>query len=255
MAGINRYKLVYRYFDGREKVFDVNYEDGTHRDRFMLTEIDALTSKFSNDDELSKVLNLVSDGYKDGYFIIEYNSNGKAKTMELVYNNIPSLGSLALKNLRKTKISSDDAETYMKDFIKLVNEDGEFLKFILSHRYTNDYFKSALSYYLRLKNSDEREAQNTLWEAKANLKKEFTRYKTVRGIEIGKRNYKLFKEKKEIPRLRGELTVLQRAKLEHELNYPEKLKKVKPKKRSVIEGQVALFDADPYTDHTSKKKS
>ena len=61
MAGINRYRLVYHYFDGSEKVFDINYEDGTHRDKFMLTEIDALTSKFSNDDELSKVLNLVSD--------------------------------------------------------------------------------------------------------------------------------------------------------------------------------------------------
>lgn len=254
MAGINRYRLVYHYFDGKEKVFEVNYEDGTHRDRFMLTEIDALTSKFSNDDELAKVLNFVSSGYKDGYFLIEYNSNRKVKTMELVYNNIPFLGELSLKNLRQTKISGEDAEAYMNNFMKLVNGDDEFLKFILSHRYTNDYFKSALSYYLRLKNSDEREAQNTLWEARADLKKEFTRYKTVRGIEIGKKNYRLFKEKKEIPRLRGKLTVLQRARLEYELNHPEKVKKEKPKKNDVIEGQMALFDVEPYIDHTSKNK-
>lgn len=254
MARINRYRLVYHYFDGSEKVFDINYEDGTHRDKFMLTEIDALTSKFSNDDELSKVLNLVSDNYQNGYFVIEYNSNGSAKTLEIIFNDIPFLGDLAMRNLRQTKISNEDAERYMNDFLRLATEDGEFLKFILSHRYTNDYFQSALSYYLRLKNSDEREAQNTLWEAKANLKKEFTRYKTVRGIEIGKRNYKLFKEKKEVPRLRGELTVLQRARMEYELNHPEKVQKSKPKKRGVIEGQMALFDAKPYTNPIPKKK-
>ncbi len=252
MAGINRYRLVYHYFDGGKKVFDVKYEDGTHRDKFMLTEIDALTSKFSNDVELSKMLNLVSDNYQNGCFIIEYNSNGSTKTLETIFNDIPSLGQLAQKNLRRSNISKEDVESYMNDFLKLVKEDKEFLKFILSRRYTNDYFKSALSYYLRLKKSDEKEAQNILWEARANLKKEFTRYKTVRGIEIGKRNYKLFKEKKDIPKVNGTLTILQRAKIEYELNHPEKAQKSKPKKRRVIDGQMALFDVEPYTNNEYK---
>ena len=59
----------------------------------------------------------------------------------------------------------------------------------------------------------------------------------MRGIEIGKRNYKLFKEKKEVPRLRGELTVLQRTRMEYELNHPEKVQKSKPKKEGLLKGR------------------
>lgn len=254
MAGINRYRLVYHYFNGGEKVFGVDYEDGAHRDRFMLTEIDALTSKFSSDKDLSKALNLVSSGFDDGYFIIEYNSNGQVKTMEVVFNDVPFLGKLASENLRKTNISSEEAGVYMKDFLNLVDKDSNFLKFVLSHRYTNDYFKSALNYYFRLRNSDEREAQNTLWEARVNLKKEFMRYKTVRGIEIGKRNYKLFKEKKKVPDGHMTLTVLQRAKIEYELNHPKKSVNRKSKKNDVLDGQMALFDADDYNSEVKRTK-
>lgn len=252
MANSNRYRLVYRYNDGGKKLFELDFEDGSHRNSFMLTEIDALTSRFPNDEELAKTLKLVSGEFKDGYFVIEYNSNGTVKPLEVLFNDIPSFGKLAYEHLRETNVSKEEASYYMNEFLNLIKDD-EFLKFILSHRYTNSYFESTLNYYLRLKNSDEREAQSMLWEAKAKLQKEFSRYKTIRGIEIGKKNYNLLKENKVIKE-RGKLTVLQRAKMEYELNHPRKVKRKKVKKTDVLDGQMALFDGSDYENSTRRAK-
>lgn len=252
MANSNRYKLVYHYNNGGEKLFEIDFEDGRHKNFFMLTEIDALTWRFSNDEELAKVLKFVSGDFNDGYFVIEYNSHGIVKTMEVLFNDIPSLGKLALEHLGESSVSKEEASYYMDEFLKLI-EDEKFLKFILSHRYTNSYFGDALNYYLRLKNSDEIEAQSMLWEAKAKLKKEFNRYKTIRGIEIGKKNYKLLKENKMLEE-RGKLTVLQRARIEHELNHPKKVQRRKPKKNKVLDGQIPLFDGSLYERQSKRTK-
>ncbi len=254
METVNRYRLVYHYFKGGEKLFSVDYQDGRHRDRFMLTEIDALTSRCADEKQLAQVLKVVSDDYNNGYFVIEYNSQGSLKTMELVFNDMPLLGQIAFNNCGKSRISKEDASKYARVFLKEINEDADFLKFVLSRRYINSYFHSALNYYLRLKNSDEKEAQNTLWEAKANLLKEFSRYKTIRGIEIGRRNYKLFKQKKEVPSDSRQLTVLQRAKIEYELNHPKKVDKPKLQRKKVVDGQMALFDADNYSNTNKRTK-
>lgn len=252
MAKSSRYRLVYRYSDGSKKLFELDFEDGKHRSNFMLTEIDALTSRFPGDRELAKVLKLVSGDFNDGYFVIEYNSNGTVKPLEVLFNDMPNLGKLALAHLGESSISKEEASYYMNNFLNEI-KDEKFLEFLFSKRYVNSYFRDVLNYYLRLKNSDEREAQNMLWEAKAKLKKEFNRYKTIRGIEIGKKNYKLLKENKMLEE-RGKLTVLQRARIEHELNHPKKVQRRKSKKNKVLDGQIPLFDGSLYERQSKRTK-
>ena len=252
---VNRYKLVYHYNKGAKKVFGLDFEDGTHRDKFTLTELDAFTSNFSDEEELTKALSLIFPGYENGYFTIDYNSNGHLNSLELVFDDLPFIRKLATKNLNKTIVSKDSITAYMNHFLNKIEADPEFLNFILAHRYTNQYFRDALSYYLMLKNSDEKEAGQELWRAKANLIKEFKRYKTVRGLEVGRHNYELFKQNKEIARNPSEISELERARIEYELNHPKKVKKrTKPKKNDVIDGQLPLFDPEPYTEKKGKTR-
>ena len=255
MAGqVNRYKLVYHYYNGNKKIFGLDFEDGTHRDKFALTEIDAFTSNFSSEEELTKALSLVFSGYEKGYFTIEYNSGGHLNSLELVFNDLPFIRKLATENLQKTVIPKSSITSYMNKFLNKIESDPEFLNFILVHRYTNQYFRNALNYYLRFKNSDEKEAGEELWRAKVNLIKEFKRYKTVRGLEVGRHNYELLKQNKEITRNPSEISELERARMEYDLNHPKKVKKrTKLKKNEVMDGQLLLFDPDLYTENKKGK--
>ena len=255
MAGqVNRYKLVYHYYNGNKKIFGLDFEDGTHRDKFALTEIDAFTSNFSNEEELTKSLSVIFSGYENGYFTIEYNSGGRLSSLELVFNDLPFIRKLATENLQKTVIPKNSITAYMNKFLDKIESDPEFLNFISAHRYTNQYFRNALSYYLRFKNSDEKDAGEELWRAKANLIKEFKRYKTVRGLEVGRHNYELLKQNKEITRNPSEISELERARMEYDLNHPKKVKKrTKPKKNEVMDGQLLLFDPDLYTENKKGK--
>ncbi len=255
MAGqANRYKLVYHYYKGGKKQFELDYEDGSHRDKFSLTELDAFTSNFSGEEELTKALSLVASGYEDGYFTIEYNSGGKVNSLELIFSDMSFIRKLATENLRETVVPKSSITLYMNWFLNKIEKAPEFLNFISAHRYTNKYFRDALGYYLTLKNSNERDAQSSLWEAKANLTREFRRYKTIRGLEVGRHNYELVKQDKKIARNPSELTELERAEIEYNLNHPKKVKKrSRPKKSDVIDGQLPLFDATPYIDSTNKK--
>ena len=254
MAGRDRYKLVYHYKDGGEKIFELSYENGSCRKAFTLTEIDMFTTNFSNEEELEKALNLVFPGYKNGYFSIEYNSNGRLTSMELAFNDMTFIRELASKNLRESKVSKTDINIYMRWMLNKLEKDSEFLKYLYTHRYINEYFKDAFSNYLMLKNSDEKEAQSSLWQAEVKLRKEFMRYKTIRGLEVGRKNYELEKQNIYVNNDHRGLTVMEKAKLEYELNHPKKVKKRnKPKKNDVIDGQLPLFDPEPYTENKKGK--
>ena len=252
---VNRYKLVYHYYNGKKKVFGLDFEDGSHRDKFALTEIDAFTSNFSNEEELTKAISLIFPGYEKGYFTIEYNSGGHLNSLELVFNDMTFIRKLATENLRQTLVPKRSITLYMNKFLDKIDRDPEFLNFISAHRYTNRYFRDALSYYLTLKNFDEKDAQNELWEAKVSLIKEFRRYKTIRGLEVGRHNYELLKQDKEIARNPSELTELERAEIEYHLNHPKKVKKrTRPKKSDVIDGQLPLFDPEPYIEEVTVER-
>lgn len=250
----NRYKLVYHYNNGKQRVLTLDFEDGSRRDKFALTEIDALTTSFSNEKELEKALNSLFPGYEKGYFTIEYKSKGTLNSLELVFNDMPFVRQLATENLKKSVVPKSSVSLYVNQFLAEIEKNPELLRFISIRRYTNQYFREALGHYLMLKNSDEYDAQNALWEAKANLIGEFKRYKTIRGIEVGRHNYELEKQGKQIGRDPSELSELERAKIEYDLTHPKKVqKRTKPKKTDVIDGQLPLFDSEPYTINTNGK--
>lgn len=252
MAGRDRYKLVYHYKNGGEKLFELYYDDGTYRKAFTLTEIDMFTTNFSNEDELEKALNMVFPGYENGYFSIEYNSGGALTSMELVFSDMTFIRELASKNLRDSKVSKADINIYMRWMLNKLEKDEKFLKYISTHRYINEYFKNAFSNYLMLKHSDEKEAQSSLWQAEVKLRKEFMRYKTVRGLEVGRKNYELEKQSMYVFNNHRELTFSERARMEYELNHPKKGNK-KGKKSDPIEGQLPLFDPEPYIENKGKR--
>lgn len=246
---INRYKLVYHYYKGGNKLFKLDYEDGSHRDKFTLTEIDAFTSYFANGEELENLLNLFSPGYEGGYFTIEYNSGGHLNSLELVFNDMPFIRKLAMENLRKSEVPKSSISLYVNWFLNKIENDPGFLDYVSAHRYTNQYFRDALGHYLMLKNSDEKDAQSIIWRAKAGLIKEFKRYKTIRGLEVGRHNYELMKQNKNIARNPSELTQLERAEIEYKLNHSKKvIKRSRHKKNDVVDGQLPLFDSTPYID-------
>lgn len=243
-----RYKLVYHYRKGGSHEFSYDMGNGKVRDRFYLTEIDVFTSNFADDEELSRGLNLLSNVYNDGYFTIEYRTNGVLKTMELVFKDMPFVRKLALDNIRKATLAKKDITFYMREFLRDINKDPSFLKFIFEKRYTNSFFRNALNYYLTLKNSDDKDAQGALWQAEASLCREFCRYKTIRGLEIGRRNYELIKQNKNVPSFPNAISVSERARIEYELNHQKK-----KKKSDIVSNQMPLFDASEYTDESLKK--
>ena len=248
MAIKDRYKLVYHYDDGSEKLFELDYADGTHRKAFTLTEIDTFTTNFSNEKELEEKLNLIFPGYNNGHFSIEYRSNGSIKSLELVFSDINFIKEVARKNLKASNVSRNDINIYMRWILNKLEKDDEFLNYIYKHGYVNEYFRSALSNYLMLKQSDEKEAQSSLWQAEVKLRKEFMKYKTIRGLEVGRKNYELKKQDMYISKVNKRLTVMERAKLEYELNHPKKKKKSDPMDR-----QLPLFDPDIYTENNGKR--
>ena len=254
MASKDRYSLVFHAKDGEKKLIVINLKD-SKRTNFALTEIDYITSLFPDADTLASFVGIPAEECEKGYFAVEYKSNNRLKSLELVFSNMTFLKELAEKNLGKSKVSKESITIYMRWFLNKINKDPEFLKYISTHRYTNSYFKDALSNYLSLKNSDDKDAQSVAWKAEIRLKKEFMRYKTVRGLEVGRRNYELEKENKMVPRNPDELTPLEQAQREYELNHPKKVKKRKPRKLDPREGQMALFDVAPYTDANEHKRT
>lgn len=254
MARQNRYGLVFHAKSGEKKYVTLNFKNNK-RNTFSLTEIDYITSLFSDAAMLASFVGISNEEFDKGYFAIEYKSNSRLKSLELVFNDMIFLKDLAEKNLGESKVSKNSITGYMRWFLNKISDDPEFLKYISKNRYTNSYFKNALSEYLMYKNSDDKDAQSVLWQAKVRLEKEFTRYKTIRGLEVGRRNFELEKANKMVPRNPDELTSLQQAKLEYELNHPKKVKKRKPRKSDPVEGQLPLFDTTPYTDNDEHKRT
>lgn len=248
MANKKRYSFVFHSKNGEKNIISIHFKDGKMHDSFALTEVDCFTTAFPNADVMARFLKIPKEDYEGGYFAIEYKSNGRFKSLELVFDDSTFLRKLAKDNFGESKLSKESITSYMRWFLNKIEREPEFLKYISTHRYTNSYFKSALSNYLMLKNSDEKEAQSVAWQAEVRLKKEFMRYKTLRGLEVGRRNYELEKENKIVPRNPDELTLAEQAQMEYEMNHPKKVKKRKPKKSDPIDGQLPLFDATPYTD-------
>ncbi len=265
---VSRYKLVFHYNNGGTRDFTFFGENGEVRNKFTLTEIDVFTSNFSSSDEMARALNSVFPGYKDGYFDIEYSAGGSVKPLELIFKDMTFIRALALDNIRKSVVPKQAIMSYMRRFLADIKDNPEFLKFLFERRYTNKYFRDALSYYLVLKNSDDNDAQRVIWQAEAKLCKEFCRYKTIRGIEVGRRNYEILSRSKDDPSVAKLLNskvntkILNRSKDEPSVAFDMRAEGAKVEKRSsnlklkkqkLGDGQMALFDASIYNEPTVKR--
>lgn len=245
----DRYRLVYHFKDGKTENFTLHFEDGSVRNKFSLTEIDALTTSYSNREEFEKNIQLIFPKFKDGCFSIEYTTDHETKNLELVFNDMNVLRKIALENKGNSKIQkSINFTVYFNSFLKAIEENYDFWTFLVSHRYVNRYFKEVVNNYFLVLNSKN---VNEIMDAKNNIKKELSRYKTIRGIEIGKKSYALYKKGESVPSSAFQITVLERAKREYELNHPKK--NAKRSKNVVDDSQLPLFDVADYTVEDVKK--
>lgn len=263
---VYRYQLVFHSDKNDDvKVIDLVPGDGSDRNAFTLTEIDAFTSQFSGARELSNAVDLGDLKYEDGHFSVDYKVNHSVNSIDLVYSNLTFLAELARKNVGKSEVSKKDIYGYVDRLIKEIENDVNFFHFMCSksmerswNRYVTDRFRAAYGYYNTLKNSDDPDAKNALWEAKADLVRNLLSYKTIRGIEIAKYHYSLVKQGLGCPRDPSFVSPEKRARLEYELKHPERQEKPekpkKYKKGDPIEGQMLLFDPSEYTEKEKIKR-
>ena len=248
------YQLVF-YHNGDRKIFNLDFEDKTNRATFTLTELDALTSNFANENEFIAAISKVFSGYEEGRFAIEYKDKGDLKRLHLVFNDVPFIKKLANDNLREAKIDKSLASQYMLKFLAMIEEDPNFLAFLKEKKYINSYFRGILDNYLFLNQLMEPDSYEVRFETKIKLLKQFRYYKTVRQLEFGNYHYELQKQGKDIPELPPVLTAAQKAQLEYDYNHPKKVKKRKKVKKDEPDGQMYLFDPTPYTIDVKKGKT
>lgn len=259
---VHRYQLVFHSDKNDDtKVIDLVPGDGSDRDVFTLTEIDAFTSQFSGARELAKAVYLGDLKYEDGHFSVDYKVNHSVNSIDVVYSNLTFLAELARKRAGKSEITKKDIYGYVDRLIVEIENDVNFYAFMCLkskerslNRYTNSHFRSVFGCYSTLKNSDEPDARGALWEAKNDLARALLNYKTIRGIEIARDHYSLVKQGLSCPRDPSFVSPLKRARLEYELRHPKKPEKPKKyKKGDPIEGQMPLFDPDEYIENEKTK--
>ena len=231
----NMYQLMYTTVDGRTQPLKLQ-DSGVERKNFSLTELDLITSKATNLEQLIDILNesagLNIAPKSDIY--IQYKVNGKLRKMDIVYNNMTFLISLASSNKGQAIKANSDLYKF------LISRDN-------SYRYISSWLSDAISEYLAVTDYDfGRASYEEISEVRRTLIHYFSYYKAIRGIEIGKYHYSLKLQGKEIPKDPNILTSSQLAYLNYELNRKDKVSKKED------DDQGSLFDIDEYTYKKNK---
>ena len=104
MARQNRYRLVFRNKSGEKKYVTLNFKN-SKRNTFSLTEIDYITSLFSDAAMLASFVGISNEEFDKGYFAIDYKNNSRLKSLELVFNDMVFLKDVAENNLGESKLS------------------------------------------------------------------------------------------------------------------------------------------------------
>lgn len=259
----NMYQLMYTTVDGRTQPLKLQ-DSGVERKNFSLTELDLITSKATNLEQLIDILNesagLNIAPKSDIY--IQYKVNGKLRKTDIVYNNMTFLISLASSNKGQAKIKAK-VGTYMEKFLSDIKANSDLYKFLISrdnsYRYISSWLSDAISEYLVVTDYDfGRASYEEISEVRSTLIHYFSYYKAIRGIEIGKYHYSLKLQGKEIPKDPNILTSSQLAYLNYELNRKDKVSKKEDKKedkkdkKKEDDDQGSLFDIDEYTYKKNK---
>lgn len=212
--------------DGVETVIPFNGENGERKDKLTLTEIDAYTTLFDSSSDLMYGLNSIGYSFYNSHFFIEYHYNHQRKKTELIFSDQTLLRQFALNNLGENTIKCDISfHRYLYSLTEEAEKDPEMLKYLRDNNYISSWLKQNIEEYNIYKDIDVDVSHINI----SRIKKELKSYKTIRNIEIGKREYEKYKQ------------FIQQ--------MEEKKKKLvkKPRKpKNYIEGQGQLFDPDNY---------
>ncbi len=252
---VSRYQCVIS--KNNESILLTLKDGNQSKNKFTLIEIDALTTASNSKEDFVKRLNTYGFNVDSSYDIsIQYKSNGEIKKLEPVYGDMTLLKKIiaeSLLNEEKTYLNQ-----FKKEFLNNI-EDAKFLDFIKNapyNRYMSYDLKQAVGCYLFY--SDDTYDQidiNLVMNERQKILKALNRYKTVRGVLIGKKHYELKLSGKEIPKDPNTLSNYAREILTYKLNHPEKSKKeeLQKEEKKDDDGQMSLFDASIYTEDASKK--
>lgn len=198
--GIPRYSLVVKDLSTDNQFLIKFKERGSedYKEKAFLTTIDKRTTDFENEKQLLQYLK--QKGYINftkAEVYITYQSKGKTKTLNVIYENQTDLKYFAKKYT--TYIALDDGKfRYIFDekFMKEIRR-GSFYDFMISYNYINKRLKFLLEEYLY----DGREFR------REDIMKEMSRYKNLRDYFLGKQHFEKHlqsREKKEISNIKYE---------------------------------------------------
>ena len=157
-----RYRLIYKLNNSSVAIMLDNIETN-----FTLAEIDAYTAKFESEKDLLQKLGLPLNGKIE----ITYKSRGNIATLTPIYKNF--------SYLRRLSSNVDEIEDYTLRFLKYA-ENQELIYYLQTHGFINQRIIDALYSYMDIKEKGENAG---FWYEK--LKQALSRYKVIRGIELG----------------------------------------------------------------------
>lgn len=209
--------------DGVQTPIPFKKIDGTEDTKLSLTEIDSFTTNFANSQEMLFYFQSIGYKFYNSKFIIEYNQNHKEKNIDLVFSKQHFLRELALNNQGKYVIEKNDIfYRYLYKITDVIATNDELIRYLRTNNFMNLWLYENLFRYIACKSTDVESSHIYL----TRLKKELAKYKTIRNLEIGIKEYE------------NQLEIKQNKKE----SSPKTLKKLKPK--YFIEGQGQLFNPD-----------
>lgn len=184
MAGL--YSLVHVSDYGNKTIIGFK-NNSVIRNKNVLTVIDSFTSDFYNDLSLSE--NLKYRGFKleGGKYYIEYKSSGKTKKLDVIYSDMEVLKQFSKNNLGASKVKKNiDYTYYFYDLIENIKIDKCLFEYLKSYHYISQDLAQAISEYILYTKIGQNDC---LSYTKSKINNYLTDYKTIRGIEIGKKKY------------------------------------------------------------------
>lgn len=216
--------------DNVETIIKFIDEEGKEKEKLSLTEIDSFTLNFDSRENLLFYMQKIGYDFYNSKFIIEYKNNNKTKKIDPVFSDQENLKELALNNQGSYKIKKDASYyKYLYYIIRDIANNYNLIWYLVKNKYMSTWLYENVTRY-NISISTDVEAAHIYM---TRIKKELTKYKVVRDIEVGIKEYeKLIKTNAN----------------EKETNQNEEKPKVKTlkKPRHFIEGQGQLFNPDNY---------
>lgn len=209
--------------DNVETIIKFIDEEGKEKEKLSLTEIDSFTLNFDCRENLLFYMQKIGYDFYNSKFIIEYKNNNQIKKINPVFSDQETLKEFALNNQGSYKIKKDAAYyKYLYYIIRDIAGNHDLIRYLVKNNYMSSWLYENVTRY-NISISTDVEAAHIYM---TRIKKELTKYKVVRDIEVGIKEYeKLIK-----------------------INTSEKENKTKKlkKPRHFIEGQGQLFNPDNY---------